>query len=347
LMVTLYLLANMAADLGWFAWVRFLSPFFYFHQSQALIPGHSIDLAATAILVIMSTSLVVAGLVAFDRRDLSAALWPRSAAAVPVGPNRAPVQTIWRGDAWIADLRSQWLSLLLWAVVAGVLMVLMVSVAGKVTTVWEQSDLIRRLFLRLPGMTFLDQYMGYVTVLAALAPVAFVVTEVSRWVADINEGRVEALLAVSGSRTRVILEWAASATAGMVIVTLGVIAGCLVGAVAAGVDLRADGLVRTGSDAVLLGLGTIGIGLLAVVAFRSGVAVGGLGALLGAGFFISVLAPLFNLPDWVVHLSPFDAFGTPYATVPRPSGLALMGGMAILGTAAAVFVARWRSALAR
>src|SRR5450759_3480886 len=117
-------------------------------------------------------------------------------------PRRVRIGTPWQRDAWLADLRSQWLSISLWALASGVFMALIVAVAKQVASVWESSDLIRQLFVRLPGTTFVDQYMGYFTILAALAPVAFVVTEASRWVDDLGEGRAEVQLSVFGSRSR-------------------------------------------------------------------------------------------------------------------------------------------------
>jgi hypothetical protein len=132
-------------------------------------------------------------------------------------------------------------------------------------------------FVRLPGTTFVDQYTGYVTILAALAPVAFVVTEASRWV-DLSAGRVEVQLSIAGSRSRVVLEWALSAVAGIIVVSLALIAGCMVGAASAGVELRADSLMRTT-------------------------------AALGVGFFVSVLAPVFRWSAWVVRLSPSTLSG--------------------------------------
>lgn len=70
-----------------------------------------------------------------------------------------------------------------------------------------------------------------------------------------------------------------------------------------------------------------------------------LGAVLGLGFMVTLFAPMFNLPDWVVRLSPFAAFGTPYASVPRSSGIALMAAMALVGTFAASRVAQRRGSV--
>src|SRR5450759_527136 len=146
-------------------------------------------------------------------------------------------------------------------------------------------------FVRLPGTTFVDQYMGYVTILAALAPVAFVVTEASRWVDDLSVGRAEVQLSIAGSRSRGVLDWALSAVAGIIVVSLALTAGCMVGAASAGVELRADSLMRTTAAAILLGSAICGVALLAVVVFRSGFAIGALAAALGVGFLLRCWRP--------------------------------------------------------
>ncbi|MGA7913089.1 MAG: ABC transporter permease subunit [Candidatus Dormiibacterota bacterium] len=345
LMVALYLAANMAPNLGSFGWVRFLSPFFYFHQSNALVPGHSLDPLATAVLVAAAVTPVILAALAFERRDVAAPLWHRRIDVDAATTKRVTFRGLWMRDVWIADLRLQWLSLLLWALGSGLTMVLVVAVAKQVATVWESSELIRQLFVRVPEAGFVDQYMTYMTTFAAVAPVAFVIAEAARWVSDLSELRAEALLSISGSRIRIVLEWAMSTAAGVVVVSLGVLAGCLVGAAIAGVDLHADGLIRTTAASALLGFAVSGVALLAVAVFRNGAAVGALGALMGLAFFASLLAPMLSWPEWVTRLSPFDAFGTPYASVPRISGIALLMAWAIVGAFAAAVVAQRRASL--
>lgn len=344
MLVATYLAANMSSELGWFGWVRFVSPFFYFQQSRLLIPGHAFDPVATAIVAVAAVAIAGAAAVAFERRDVGASLLPMPTASPPLdAPTTVRLKSFWNRDFWLADLRGQWIALTLWVLGSAGTMFLIVYSAKQVFQIWESSDFIRQLFVRVPGSTITDQYMTYVTIVAGLAPAGFVVAEAARWVGDLVDGRAETVLAASGSRLRVVLEWAMSMTVGVVLVVAGVIGGALAGAQAGGIELRIESLVRTGADAVLLGLGIGGVALLAVVVFRNGAAIGALGAGLGLGFFVSILAPMLNWPDWVVRLSPFEAFGTPYSAVPRPSGIALLAGLALIGGLGAAAVARRRS----
>jgi ABC-2 type transport system permease protein len=344
-MVGLYLLTNAASDLGPLAPARFLSPFFYYQQSRVLVPGHGLDPVATGVLALLAVAAVGLAVPAFERRDLAAPLWQ------PVGGTRARrsrparLRAPWLRDAWLADLRWQWLALTFWAAATAAFVAVVIAVSPSVTGVWQSSDLVRQLVSRLPGRTFFDHYMGYVMTLAAIAPAAFVVVAASRWVSDLGDRRVEMLLSTPVSRPRIVLEWALGALAGSVIVAVGVAAGCAAGALAAGVSLRADGLLRLTGDVILVGAAVGGLALLAVVVLRGGAAVGALSALLGLSFFVTVLGPLFRWPDWLIRLSIFDAFGSPYVEMPRLSGLLLLAGCAVVGTGLAALMARlaWTS----
>ncbi|HYM96609.1 MAG TPA: ABC transporter permease subunit [Candidatus Sulfotelmatobacter sp.] len=349
-MLSVYVLGNQAAgSSGWFGWIRFLSPFFYFQQSRVLVPGHQLDPLATLMLAVAAIVPVVLSALAFSTRDIGASVWPPSPAEARTGRQAArPVRL--KGfslrDAWLFDLRSQALTVAIWAVASAGMMALLVGVAQQVTGVWESSDLIRQMFGRVPGQTFLDHYMAYVGIVAAVAPAAYAVTEASRWVSDLDHRRAAVFLSVTGSRPRLVLEWAASALAGIAVVSVAILAGAILGAAGSGLGLRPEGLLRTAAIATLLGAGIGGVALALVVVLRSGLAVGALGAWLAVGFFISLLGPLFKWPDWLIRLSPFDAFGTPYTSLPRTSGLLLLAGLAIIGTAAAALIGQRRSSLA-
>lgn len=345
-MVVVYVLGNMAPRLGVANGLRFLSPFFYLQQSRALIPGHHVDPVATAVLALVAALPVAAAAFAFERRDVSSALGARPERQSKRPSRPVHLRGILSRDAWLADVRAGAFGLMVWALASAGLVALIVSVVGQVEGDWSASEMMRALFSRFPGRTLADQYMAYVTAMAAMGPAGFVVSEAARWVGDLHEGRTATVVATTGSRSRAVLEWAATATVGVVTIAAGVAAGCLGGALVAGIGLRADGVLRMVADTALFGLAVVGVGLLAVAVFRSGFAVGALGAVLGAAFVISLFGPIFEWPQWLIHLSPFNAFGTPYLEVPAPGGLALMAGLALVGGAAAAIVARTRSTFA-
>jgi ABC-2 type transport system permease protein len=69
LVAGLYVLTNVWEELGAAGAVRFVSPFFYFNQSRALVPGEGLDLAASLVLLAMTAVLLGAAAWAFQARD--------------------------------------------------------------------------------------------------------------------------------------------------------------------------------------------------------------------------------------------------------------------------------------
>jgi ABC-2 type transport system permease protein len=104
LVAALYVLTNVWEELGAAGAVRFVSPFFYFNQSRALVPGEGLDLAASLVLLVMTADLLGAAAWAFQARDYAAGLWTR-----PPRPHRParhggpPVlHSVW-GRRWFAS----------------------------------------------------------------------------------------------------------------------------------------------------------------------------------------------------------------------------------------------------
>ena len=343
IMFGLYFSNNMYPNLGGLGFIRFASPFFYFQQSPALVPGRQVDIVATLLLLAFALVLIPAAVAAFKARDLGAAFMQSSREGVRPHPAPGKLRTWWNRDIWIFDLRLSWVSLSIWSACAALLMAMLVGIAGQITNLWESSELISRMLGTSPGATLVDRYLSYTSILAAVVPVAYAVTEAARWVSDIHDGRAAVYVAANGSRRRVVLEWAAALAVGVIVINGAVIAGAVVGASVFGIPLRGDGLARLMGMATLMGMAIGGLGLMAVVLFRSELAVGALATVLGLAFILSVFGPLFNWPDQLIKLSPFNAFGAPYLGVPEVSGMAILVALALVGGGLATTVADRRA----
>jgi hypothetical protein len=79
--------------------------------------------------------------------------------------------------------------------------------------------------------------------------------------------------------------------------------------------------MRTFGDLVLLCFAIGGFGLLMTTVFRSAAATGITAGLLVASLFLTTLTGLLSWPSWTNRPSVFDAFGTPYVSMPRTSSL--------------------------
>lgn len=111
-LTVLYLLTNVADELGPAGAVRFASPFHYFNASRALVPGHGLDLPATAALLCMTATMLAAAAWAFQRRDYAAGLWARQRRT---RPRNVRVQRPALHAYWSAVLLRERLGLIAWA----------------------------------------------------------------------------------------------------------------------------------------------------------------------------------------------------------------------------------------
>lgn len=342
-MLALYLIANLSAEMGHFAWTRWLSPFWYAQQSRVLIPGHRIDAPTTLLAVGLLAALVVAGGWLFLQRDVEAGFL-RSAAPPAPESFGFELRRPWLGHLWSANLLDQRTSLLFWFLGSAAWLTLYVSVTTTITDTWKSSEIVRRFLVGSGASNFADQFLSLVMVLAAPVVTVFAVTQAARWVRDSEQRRTEMELTCPLSRSTLWLERMGTLTAGLLVVIAGIIAGFLLGAALGGTSLRADGLARSAAMLLLLGLATGGAAALAVAVFRSSTAVAFAGGYLGASFFLTLLAPLFGWPDWVSRLSIFEAFGHPYVSTGPVRDIVFIGMVALVGVLGSLLVAERRSA---
>jgi ABC-2 type transport system permease protein len=140
---------------------------------------------------------------------------------------------------------------------------------------------------------------------------AFAVTQVNRWSADEQEGRLELLLATPHSRVSVLLaRFAALATA---TVAIGVVT-LLASAAAAnigGLALDSGHLAAATLGMIPLALLVAALGYLGAGWLRTAADTGLLSFLLALWFVISFIGPELNWPEVTRRLSAFYYYGTP------------------------------------
>ena len=115
--------------------------------------------------------------------------------------------------------------------------------------------------------------------------------------------------------------------------------GLTLGAVAVGAELDPAGLARLALDTLLFAVVFGALAALVVGWLRSGTAVTVLAVFAGASYLLVLLVPLFAWPDWITRVSLFGSFGHPYLEIPAYVGLAVLGGLAVVGTAVATMIA--------
>lgn len=328
-MLALFVVNNLQGTLGPLEPIRWLSPFAYRQMSDVLIPGHTFDPWATFVLGALALAPVPLAAMAFQRRDLGAALWHRRAVPQAARAFRAALGT---RSLWTLGLAEQRVGLAVWGAAAGAFLGMYAALGRPAIDVWEQATFLRALLARRSDASLEDQYLSFaVTILAPIAA-AFAVAQAARWAGEAPEGRVEMVLSCPVRRWRLVLERLASLTVGALVLDAAGLAGFVVGARLADIPVRLDGLARTAWDVELLALAVGGVGALALQALPRAVA-GALGALVGLSYLVTLLAPLFSWPEWALRLSIFDAFGEPYLELPRASGIVLLATLALGGAA--------------
>jgi putative exporter of polyketide antibiotics len=159
------------------------------------------------------------------------------------------------------------------------------------------------------------------------------VAQVARWASDASQHRVEVVLTQPVSMWRLLVERAVTVLALAVVIGLAVVVGTWIGTLIGGYSASFSGLLRTFLDIVLLSFAIGGIGLVATAVFRSAAATGVTGGLLVVCFFLTTVAGLLSWPSWASRPSVFDAFGTPYLSMPLTGSLiylVALGGVGVL-----------------
>jgi ABC-2 type transport system permease protein len=162
------------------------------------------------------------------------------------------------------------------------------------------------------GASRLDQvFLSAMFELLPILLMAFAVTQVNRWTADNDEGRLEIVLATPHARIEVLLaRFAALATATIVIGVVTLL-GSAAAAAIAGVSVDGGNLAAATLGMIPLGLLMAAVGYLAAGWLRTAADTGLLSFLLAGWFFLSFIGPDLKWPDTTLRLSPFYYYGTP------------------------------------
>lgn len=336
----LFLLNGMGRGAPSLDVVRFLSPFFHYERTQAITPGGSFDGVSTGVLALASVVLGLAASWAFGRRDLDASVLRaahRGAAAVHT-PSSNPMV---RGSVRVS-VYEQRLGLAVWALGTATMALGFASMARSMVPLLEQTPFFRAIFAGQSRGDLLVMFLGRAWSGALeLVLALFAVTQVSRWVADDLEGRLEMVLSTPTARRRVVLDRALSLAA-----SAGIIAGASVLAMGVasaknGLGLRALDLLLAAPLLVLFSLmfGAIG-GAMASRAPRLAVPAVALFAV--ASYLLQQVGPMFAWPRSITRWSAFELYGAPLAGEYTAFGIVTMVAVTLVGFGLATYAIEQR-----
>ena len=319
---------------------KLVSPFYYYDLNQPLSPGGSFNVPATIGLFAASALLLGVALWLTTIRDVGSAViriqTRQRRATVEPSPNlllRIPV---------LALVYEQRLGIIAWGIGCGFFAFYLASIGRQMLDLIQGSSGFR-VYLTLMGhgnpYVALTGYLWFGIFLALLS--IFAVTQVARWSADDNEGRLEMVLSAPVSRTRVVLERAVA----LVLRMAGVIAITSVafelGAASANISIDLGSLTVASLVLIPFGLSFAAIG--AVLASRAPrAAVAALSTYTFVSYLLSELGPLLKWPDWALKLSVFSLYGAPLTNGVDWTGLWIMSAITIGGFALGAFLMQRR-----
>ena len=319
---------------------RAISPFYYYDRSQPLSPGGAFDVAPTLALLVAASLLTALAVWLMSVRDLGAPLIQLPARRRPFTdrPSSNPLLRI----PVLASLYELRLGALAWALGSAIL-AFYLSAVGRQTVDLIQSAPGFRAYLTAVGHG--DPYVALTGFfwfgIALLLLAVYAITQVARWSADDNEGRLEMILSAPVSRTRVVIERAVALVLRLAIIVAVSSAALYLGGAAANIDFDAGNLAVASLVLIPFGLSFAAIGaVLASRAPRATVAV--LVTFTFLSYLNTQLGPLLKWPDWALKLSVFNLYGNPLTSGVDWTGLWIMTAVTIVGFAMAALLMQRR-----
>jgi ABC-2 type transport system permease protein len=310
---------------------RFVSPFYYYDRSNPLTPGGSFDVAGTIGLLVAAVALTSLAAGLMQLRDLGSPLIRRRAREAP--HTQEPSHNPLLRRPILSALYEQRLGLLGWVVGTSFAAAYMASLGHQLVDLTKGPSAFR-IYLTLAGHG--DPYVALTGFfwfgIFQLLLAAYAIAQVARWASDDNEGRLEMVLSAPVSRTRVILERAATLVIGTSLVVTFSSLAFYFGAHSAGIDVHAKDLFLAAVAAIPFGVSFAAVGaLLASRLPRQ--TVGVLAAVVFLSYIITQLGPLLKWPDWVMRLSLLSLYGNPLTNGIDRTGLSILIAVCVVGFA--------------
>lgn len=333
LLLGLYLATNLDGQVAGASVLAAVSPFTLANRSRALVPGYGLDLWATLALILAALALLSAAAAANDRRDYDAPLWRRRTAPMHT---HAPVPRFMLGSVPTAMLRRGAVGLGVWTVATAAFTAMIAALEPDVVDMWSSMGYLSTF----GGQAGVEaSYWTFTTSLLPAALAAYVVSQTSGWVNDLQQGRVEMIRATPTSWTRLITGRLVALLAGATLITAVATAALAAVATTVASPLDAANAGRVAVTSVLFAAAMSALAALVCVMARRPAAVILLALLVGTSYLLTYLVPLFGWPDWLNKLSLFWAFGTPYVQWPSTAQMTTLLATAIAGSALAIVVA--------
>lgn len=302
-------------------WISRLSPVYYFNLSKPLVPSHGASAGGMLVQLVLAVMLTGAAIWLFVRRDVGdvVALPGRLSRIQRERPASAqlPVQDWSLRSVYTRSLGQLAMPTFWWTLVVacmgGFTVVVVEQMASKIQDIGESSPFFKQLMDSMggAGAAFNDSLLNLMFFYMPVLIMAFAVSQVNRWETDVDEGRLEMVLATPQPRQAVILGRFAALATSTVVITLVTLAAILIFAAREGVSLNSGNIAVATLGLIPMALFVAAIGYFAGGWLTSAADTGLLSFLMAAWFFISFIGPDLKWPENALKLSPFYYYGTP------------------------------------
>ena len=319
-------------------WISHFSPIYYYNLNKPLVPGFGINAGALVVLIALSIILSGAAIWLFVRRDIGGTVklpdWlhlperaPRAEQALPA--NAWSLRSVYTRGLGMMVVPGSWWMLAI-AGCAAWMVVIVKQTESQLATIAQSSPLLKDILTKVGGgdITTNATILSALFTFMPLLLMAFAVTQVNRWAADEEDGRLELVLSTPQPRLNVLLARFAALTTVLVIIGVVTLAATELAALAAGLKLDGGNVAVATLSMIPMGLLIAAIGFLFSGWLRTAIDTGLLSFLLVIWFSITFIGPELNWPDVVQKLSAFYYYGTPLL-----HGLALGNMLLILAVA--------------
>ncbi len=302
-------------------WISHFSPIYYYNLNKPLVPGFGINAGALVFLLALSIILSAASIWLFVRRDISGIVklpgWlhlPERAArperALPV--NAWSLRSVYTRGLGMMLVPAIWWTLAI-AGCAAWMVVIVKQTESQLATIAQSSPILKDILTKVGGgdVTTNATILSALFTFMPLLLMAFAVTQVNRWAADEEDGRLEMVLATPQPRLNVLLARFAALTTVLVIIGVLTLVATELAALAAGLKLDGGNVAVASLSMIPMGLLIAAIGFLFSGWLRTAIDTGLLSFLLVIWFSITFIGPELNWPEGVQKLSAFYYYGTP------------------------------------
>jgi len=302
-------------------WISHFSPIYYYNLNKPLVPGFGFNAGALVVLIALSIILSGAAIWLFVRRDIGGTVklpvWlrlperaPRAEQALPV--NAWSLRSVYTRGLGMMVVPGIWWTLAI-AGLAAWMVVIVKQTESQLATIAQSSPLLKDILTKVGGgdITTNATILSALFTFMPLLLMAFAVTQVNRWAADEEDGRLEMVLATPQPRLNVLLARFAALTTVLVIIGVVTLSATELAALAAGLKLDGGNVAVATLSMIPMGLLIAAIGFLFSGWLRTAIDTGLLSFLLVIWFFITFVGPELNWPEGVQKLSAFYYYGTP------------------------------------